>query len=59
MASEGDPRVLLAMNVVLSSIFAIVVVWGLDFVGVLPFTPRNVVGLAAVLVVLTYLVVIR
>jgi uncharacterized membrane protein len=59
MASEGDPRVLLVMNVVLSSIFATVVVWGLDVVGALTFTTRNVVGLAAVLVVLTYLVVIR
>jgi hypothetical protein len=55
--SDGDPRVLFALNAALSSLFAAVVVWGLSFVGVVEFTPRAVAALAAVLVVLTHLVV--
>ncbi|MFB6305327.1 MAG: hypothetical protein ABEH47_09180 [Haloferacaceae archaeon] len=59
MASSGDPRVLAVMNLLLSSVFATVVVWGLDFVGLVPFTLRNVAALALLLVALTYLVVMR
>jgi hypothetical protein len=54
--AEGDPRVLFVMNVVLSSLFATVVVWGLDFVGVVAFTPWNVASLALLLVAVTYVV---
>lgn len=56
MATEGDPRVLLVMNLVLSSLFAVAVVWGLDLIGLMPFTPWNVATLAALLVGVTYLV---
>ncbi|SFR32045.1 hypothetical protein [Halogeometricum limi] len=55
-ASRGDPRVLFAMNLVLSSVFASVVVWGLDLVGLLELTFVNVASLALVLMAVTYLV---
>ncbi|ESP89533.1 hypothetical protein [Candidatus Halobonum tyrrellensis] len=54
--SDGDPRVLFAMNVVLSSAFAAVVVWGLSFLGIAAFSFVNVATLAALLVAATYLV---
>lgn len=56
MASEGDPRVLLVMNVVLSTAFAAAVVWGLSFLDLVPLTLVNVATLAVVLVALTYAV---
>jgi len=59
MASDGDIRVLLALNLLLSAAFASGAVWGLDFIGVLAFTPRNVTVATVVLAVLTYLVVLR
>lgn len=59
MASEGDIRVLLALDLVLSLAFASAVVWGLDFIGVVEFTLRNVALGTAALAVLTYLVVLR
>lgn len=56
MASEGDPRVLLVMNVVLSTAFAAAVVWGLSFLDLVPLTLVNVATLAVLLVALTYAV---
>lgn len=56
MASDGDPRVHLALNLVLSALFAYVVLWGLDFIGAVEWSiPRLVVGTLA-LVLLTHLV---
>ncbi|MFA1609810.1 hypothetical protein [Halobellus rubicundus] len=54
--SEGDPRVLFAMNLVLSSIFAAVVIWGLSFADIAAFTPVNVASLALVVMAVTYVV---
>ena len=59
MASEGDIRVLLALDLLLSLVFASAVVWGLDLVGVAAFTARNVAVGTVGLAVLTYLVVLR
>lgn len=59
MASDGDPRVLLAMNIVLSSIFAAGVVWGLSYLDLAALTLENVAGLALVIFAATYLVVLR
>ncbi len=56
MASEGDPRVLLVMNVVLSTAFAAAVVWGLSVIGVAAFTPVNVATLALLLITLTHVI---
>lgn len=56
MASQGDPRVLFAMNLVLSSAFATGIVWGLEFVGLVGFTVWNVASLTLLLMAVTYLV---
>lgn len=54
--SQGDPRVLFAMNLVLSTVFASVVVWGLSYVDVVPFTLVNVASFALVLMAVTHVV---
>ena len=59
MASDGDIRVLVVLDLLLSAVFAAVVVWGLAFIDVVAFTPRNVALGALGLAVLTYLVVLR
>ncbi|PSP19727.1 hypothetical protein BRC62_01745 [Halobacteriales archaeon QH_10_67_13] len=41
MSSDGDIRVLLVLDVLLSLVFAGVVLWGLDFIGEAAFTARN------------------
>jgi len=55
--SKGDPRVLFAMNLVLSSVFAVTVVWGLSFLDVLAYEWQTVAAVAALLVVVTHLVI--
>jgi hypothetical protein len=57
--AEGDPRVILALNLVLSSAFAWVVVWALSMLGVAAHSAVNVATLAAVLVGMTYLITRR
>lgn len=57
--SSGDPRIVIAMNAVLSLLFAWTVVWGLDRFGVLELTWGTVAGGWLGLFVLTYLVVLR
>lgn len=59
MASEGDIRVLLVMDLVLSLLFSTVVVWGLSFFDLATFTARTVGITALFLAVLTYLLVLR
>ena len=56
MASEGNPRVLFVMNLLLSSAFAAVVVWGLSFLEIAAFSFVNVATLAVLLFAATYLV---
>ena len=56
MASQGDPRVLFVMNLLLSSVFAAGVVWGLSVIGLAGFTIWNVASLALLLMGVTYLV---
>lgn len=56
MASDGDPRVHLLLNVVLSAVFVYVALRGLDFIDAIGFTvPRYVVG-TLLLVVITHVV---
>lgn len=57
--ASGDPRVHLVMNAVLSAVYASVVVWGLEFIGVMAFTLETVGVAAVVIFALTYLVVLR
>lgn len=56
--SQGDPRVHLVMNLVLSTLFASVVVWGLSVLDIVPFTLRNV-AIGALGLALVTLVVLR
>ena len=55
-SSQGDPRVLIAMNAVLSTLFAWTIVWGLAYLGFLEFGFINVATAAIVLFAMTYLV---
>lgn len=55
-ASAGDPRVLLIMNAVLSTLFSWSIVWGLSLLDLAEFTAINVATGAIVLFSLTYLV---
>ena len=57
--SQGDPRVLIAMNIVLSTGFAASIVWGLDFLGAADLTLINVATGAILLCALTYLITVR
>jgi hypothetical protein len=59
VASDGDIRVLIALDVLLSLLFASVVLWGLDFIGEVMFTARNLAIGTLFLAVATYLVVLR
>jgi hypothetical protein len=59
MASDGDIRVLIALDLLLSLLFASVVLWGLDFIGEVMFTPRNLAIGTLFLAVATFLVVLR
>ncbi|WP_435334211.1 hypothetical protein [Haloarchaeobius sp. TZWWS8] len=55
MASQGDPRVLLVMNLVLSATFAAVVLWGSEFVGVTAFTLDRFVVFTGLMMIITHL----
>lgn len=57
--SSGDPRVLFAMNAVLSALLASTVVWGLDFLGAAAYSLRNVATLALIVFAVTYAAVLR
>ena len=54
--TRGDPRVLVAMNVVLSTVFAATVVWGLSYLGAAEFTLVNVATGAVLLVAISHVV---
>jgi hypothetical protein len=58
-SSDGDPRVLFVLNLLLSFVFSYVVVWGLSFIGIGTFTLENVAYATVALMVLTYLAVLR
>jgi len=59
MASDGDIRVLLVLDLVLSLLFASLVLWGLDFIGETAFTLRNLAVGTLFLAVATYVIVLR
>ncbi len=56
-SSKGDPRVLLLLNAIISTMFAWTVVGGLSILGVVEFSALNVATGAIVVFALTYLVV--
>ena len=53
--SQGDSRVLIGLNIVLSTGFAATIVWGLDLLGAVELTVINVATGAILLFALTYL----
>jgi hypothetical protein len=57
--TRGDPRVLVAMNVVLSTAFAATVIWGLSLLGAAEFTLINVATGAVLLIALSYAVTLQ
>ena len=57
--SSGDPRVVLAMNAVLSLLFGWTVVWGLDRLEVLTASRGTIAAATLVVFVTTYLLVVR
>jgi hypothetical protein len=59
MGSEGDPRVLMVMNVVLSAAFGYVLVTALSLIGLVEFTPTTFALTALFFVVVTWIVVLR
>jgi hypothetical protein len=59
MASDGDIRVLLVMDLLLSAAFSAVAVWGLSLVGILAFSVRTVALATLVVAAITYLAVLR
>ena len=59
MESEGDIRVLLVLDLVLSFAFSYVVVTAFDLAGLGTFSWGNVVGATLILTVITYAAVLR
>lgn len=57
--SDGDPRVLFVLNLLLSFVFSYAVVWGLSFIGLASFTWQNVGTATLALMLLTWLAVLR
>lgn len=52
-SSHGDPRVLLVLNAILSTLFALMLVTGADFVGMLEYSLTTVAAVAIGLFVLS------
>lgn len=59
VASDGNILVLVVLDLLLSLLFASVVLWGLAFMGEASFTARNLAIGTVALAVVTYLVVLR
>ena len=55
-SSEGDPRVLLVLNAVLSGLFAWAVVAGGSLLDLMAFSASNVVTVALVVFAMTYVI---
>jgi len=57
--ADGDIRVLMAMNVVLSLLFSYVAVTAMDLAGITEASLTNILTGALFLVIVTYVVVLR
>ena len=57
MASKGDPRVHLVMNVILSAGFVYILLWGLDLIGAVEFTLARFALGTLILVLITHLLI--
>jgi hypothetical protein len=58
-SSDGDPRVLFVMNLVLSSVLSFVAVSAFAFLGSLTFAWSTVAAGTVALMIVTYLLVLR
>lgn len=52
--SKGDPRVVIALNAVLSTMFAATIAWGMGFVGFIEYNLVNTATIAILLFTATY-----
>lgn len=59
MDSQGDPRVLFVMNLLLSAVFSTVVVYGLSLIGLATFGVESVALATVALMILTWFLVMR
>lgn len=59
MASDGDVRVLLVLDVLLSLAFAAVALYAFDLANIAAFTPRNLAVATLAVAVLTYVAILR
>ena len=59
MASQGDIRVLIVLDLVLSFVFSLVVLSGLEFVNVTEFTWSKVAVATLALALITYMAVLK
>lgn len=57
--SEGNPWVVHGLNALLSTVFAMTIVGGLDYIGSLEFTPVNVATVAVIIFTAAYLMSVR
>lgn len=57
--SDGNPWVVHGLNAALSTVFAVSIVWGLDYVGSVAFTPVNVATAAVLIFTGAYLMSVR
>lgn len=59
MASQGDIRVLLVLDLVLSFVFSLLVISGLEYVDMATFSWPNVAVATLALALMTYLAVLK
>lgn len=57
--SAGNPWVVHGLNLVLSVLFGVTIIWGLDFVGSVSFTPVNVATATVLIFTAAYLMSVR
>ncbi|MBP1986803.1 hypothetical protein [Halolamina salifodinae] len=56
---SGHPLVVHGLNAILSTVFALTIVGGLNYVGSMAFTPVNVATVAVVIFTAAYLMTLR
>jgi len=55
-SSEGNPVVLLVLNLLLSAVFAYTVLWLSDLAGITEFTLERVLAFTLILMILTFVI---
>lgn len=56
---SGHPLVVHGLNAILSTVFALTIVGGLDYIGSVAFTPINVATAAVIIFTAAYLMTLR